>query len=56
MKADVITWDGKLFKDATITEKDGEGEIEDSGLKGVVNTDTNKDIIDSIMIGCFELR
>ncbi len=49
----MITWDGKLYKDATITQKFDEGEIEQSGL--------SKDYWhegDSVSIkeGYFELR
>ena len=53
VKADLITWDGKLLKDVTITQKNHEGEIEGSGLKGIITVGEDTD---SVAVGCFELR
>ena len=53
VKADLITWDGKLLKDATITQKNHEGEIEGSGLKGTITIGEDTDFVE---VGCLELR
>ena len=53
VKADLITWDGKLYKDATITQKFDEDEIEQSGLSRNFWVEGDSQSIEE---GCFELR
>ncbi len=53
VKADLITWDGKLYKDATITQKFDEREIEQSGLSTNFWSEGDSESIEE---GCFDLR